>query len=687
MATPGIPTRKRAAPPARGKENAGLAAAGVAVSALRELTSTDPKRAEHLFRALTDHSWERVAILDERGVIRYSSPSSTRIYWYTNKELVGRNCFDFVHPEDFPRALEKFQEVLKGPGASGHLQYRAHRKDGEYIWMETTGRNLLHDPDIRGIVINEREITDRRRSEAELLLTKARLEYLLNATPAVIYAASPIHGHTITFVSENVRRVFGHQKESIIEQPDFWERHIHPDDVARVRSALTGVRPAASTSIEYRLLHGDGSYRFVRTEIALVAGKKHGQGDEVVGYWLDITDRKRVEAALLATLECGEALMRATSEKELLESICRAIVKMGGYRMAWVGFPDPSGLKELLPAARAGAGQDYVDKAKITWAAGQPRGRGPVGRAMRTRKAVACRDLAHDPRFAPWREEALQRGYAAVIALPLMWRTECLGALAIYSDQAIAFQQEESDLLQTLAGDIAYGLAALRTREERERLQRELLEISEREQRRIAQDLHDGLCQQLLGVGFLAGTLQKRLEERNDPEIAAVAKIGELIRASANDARALSHCVLPLNDTPRALMNSLDDFAKVTSRMFSIACHFECQKPVLVAERTVATHLYRIAQEAVGNAIKHGASGRVTIRLHTEGRKQLVLAILDNGKGIHAVPPTGKGMGLQIMRYRAEMCGGTLDIRKSKPGGTLVQCCVPLFRRKRARAQ
>jgi signal transduction histidine kinase len=388
-------------------------------------------------------------------------------------------------------------------------------------------------------------------------------------------------------------------------------------------------------------------------------------------------DRKRVDAALLATLECGEALIRAASEPELLERICSSIVKMGSYRLAWVAFPDPNKEKMLLPVARAGAGVDYVDKARITWAAGAPRGQGPMGRAMRTRKPVVVRDLARDPRFAPWRREALRRGYASIIGLPLLWRSECLGVLAIYSDHPEAFLPGEAGLLQKLAADIAYGLATLRTRAERERLQDELLHVSEREQRRIAQDLHDGLCQQLLGAGFQADAIQHRLALRADPEAPALARLAGNIRAAARDARALSHGLHPVDAAPTALMKALEKFAALTSRMFGIDCRFVCPRPVPIRQHPTAAHLYRIAQEATGNSVKHGGGSRVVIRLETGGGL-IKLSIRDNGGGIPARLAAGKGMGLEIMRYRAAMCGGTLDLRKSTPRGTLVTCRVPV---------
>ena len=507
-----------------------------------------PPLSDRLFRALTDHSWDRVALLDSAGIIRYSSPSSQCIYGYPADEFLGRNYFDFVHPDDLPRTSALFRRLLARPPEPFRVEFRARRKDAEYIWMESTGRNLLLDPAIRAIVINER----------------------------------------------------------------------------------------------------------------------------------DITAGKRADAALLASLECGEAMIRATSEPELLERICAAIVKMGGYRMAWVGFPDPAGRKNLIPAARAGAGQDYVDKTRISWAAGEPRGQGPIGRALRTRKTVVCRDIARDPRFAPWRREALRRGYSSIIALPLLWRSECIGSLAIYSDQSLAFQKEETLLLQNLAGDIAYGLIALRTRAERELLQREILHISEREQRRIAQDLHDGVCQQLIGISYLASALHRRFALRNDPDAPNLARIAETLRSSAADARALSHCVHPVGPAPDAIVKALATFARVTSGMFDITCRFISPRPVKLPQETAA-NLYRIAQEAVTNAIKHGASTRITIRLIRQGRDGILLSIRDNGTGIPTRPSgsPASGIGLQIMSYRASMCGGILDIRKSPPRGTLVTCRLP----------
>jgi signal transduction histidine kinase len=154
--------------------------------------------------------------------------------------------------------------------------------------------------------------------------------------------------------------------------------------------------------------------------------------------------------------------------------------------------------------------------------------------------------------------------------------------------------------------------------------------------------------------------------------------LADTLRACATDARALSHGVHPVGAAPGALMKALETFAQATSRVYGIHCQFLCPRAVRLRQQSTASHLFRIAQEAVGNAIKHGASTRVSIRLRHAERGQLALAVRDNGKGIPQRPASPAGMGLQIMRYRALMCGGTLEVRKAAPHGTVVTCRVPV---------
>ena len=160
---------------------------------------------------------------------------------------------------------------------------------------------------------------------------------------------------------------------------------------------------------------------------------------------------------------CNQVLIRAEEEFALLREICQIIVDIGGYRSAWVGFAEHDKEKTIRPVAQAGYEEGYLDSIDISWADTEG-GRGPTGTAIRTGKTVHLRDILTDTNFAPWRSEALKRGYASSIALPLMANTQILGALNIYAGEVDAFDPEEVKLLEELADDLAYGIVTLRMR-------------------------------------------------------------------------------------------------------------------------------------------------------------------------------------------------------------------------------
>jgi len=162
----------------------------------------------------------------------------------------------------------------------------------------------------------------------------------------------------------------------------------------------------------------------------------------------------------------NSTLVRAASEDELLQSICQAIVRQRGYRMAWVGYVQHDENKSVRIMARVGHDEGYLDAMQLTWAETE-RGMGPSGRAIRSGATQLCQDIANDPQYLPWRDEALKRGLASNIALPL-GDGEVFGILHVYSGEMNAFTPAEIDLLEEMAGDLAFGVRTLHTRHERD---------------------------------------------------------------------------------------------------------------------------------------------------------------------------------------------------------------------------
>jgi PAS domain S-box-containing protein len=213
----------------------------------------------------------------------------------------------------------------------------------------------------------------------------------------------------------------------------------------------------------------------------------------------------------------------------------------------------------------------------------------------------------------------------------------------------------------------------------RKHLERQLLEISDREQRRIGQDLHDDLCQQLTGIEFMSQSLEQNLAGKSLPEAAAAAEITKLVRGAISDTRDLARGLSPVMLEADELTPALQQLADNTSKLFNVSCRLCRDASVLIEDNAMAVHLYRIAQEAVSNAIKHGRAGQIDITL-AAADERVTLAIQDNGKGLGHRNGRHTGMGLQIMQYRAGMIGGHFTV-DSQPGhGTRVACSFPVPR-------
>ncbi|MBY0577758.1 MAG: EAL domain-containing protein [Burkholderiales bacterium] len=200
----------------------------------------------------------------------------------------------------------------------------------------------------------------------------------------------------------------------------------------------------------------------------------------------DVTERHRAELslrranrALRAIGACNSLLIRATNEQELLDGMCKVVVGVGGYLMAWVGFAETDEGKTVRPVARSGYEERYLDTAEISWGDNEL-GRGPTGTAIRTKSTQINQNCLTNPRMRPWLEAALQRGYQSSIALPLVYGDVTLGVLTIYAAEPEAFQDEEVALLERLTGDLAYGIYGLRSSAAHKKAEDKLQESEER---------------------------------------------------------------------------------------------------------------------------------------------------------------------------------------------------------------
>lgn len=232
---------------------------------------------------------------------------------------------------------------------------------------------------------------------------------------------------------------------------------------------------------------------------------------------------------------------------------------------------------------------------------------------------------------------------------------------------------------QLLARSICYAIERKRAEctildsiAQRTVLKKEVLETSTREQQRISPDLHDGVGQELTGLSYMA----KSLAAKSQADANTAESIAEGIQRALRSVHETICGLAPVELDTHGLMAALRRLAKSTCELFDIDCRFNCDKPIPVESNMVATHLYRVSQEAVHNAIKHAGAGRILIGLDsTKGRLQLEVS--DDGQGI-VEPHQTEGLGLQIMRYRAHAIGADFDIRQGINGGTVVMLSLAL---------
>jgi PAS domain S-box-containing protein len=208
---------------------------------------------------------------------------------------------------------------------------------------------------------------------------------------------------------------------------------------------------------------------------------------------------------------------------------------------------------------------------------------------------------------------------------------------------------------------------------ERKRLEREILEISNREQRRIGHDLHDGVCQQLAGIALMTASLADQLEEKGVPESAQTERISGLINKAISQTRGVARGLFPVRLEENGLVSALEELAVNSTELFKINCQFSCVEPPATVDNEIALHLYYIVLEAVANACKHGQAQNVSIALQP-ARDRYSLTVRDDGKGFSTLGKANTGMGIRIMEYRARVIGANFTLHSAPGSGTQLTC-------------
>jgi PAS domain S-box-containing protein len=542
----------------------------------------------------------------------------TEITGYPSDTLQRRNWDDLVYPKDKPILEDRIEILRSGRGDS--REYRIITADGHLKWVRDYAQPVHRESNGKLlVVVAVHDITSQKRAEGEM----RRIASIVESSQDAITDIS-LDGVIMTW-NLSAERIYGYSADevkgrtiSVIVPAD------RMDETARILASVRKDGFVART--ETLRIRKDGA----AMPVALTAGPVHDASGQLIGAAIisrDISELKRAELALQDS---------ATKTAAILDTMVDAVITID----------DHGHIDSFNPAAERIFGYSVAEV---------------VGKNVDM--------LMPDPYHSEhdqYLQNYIRTGKAKIIGI---------------GREVVGKRKDDSTFPMDLAvSEVFLGARRLftgivRDLTDRKRLERQILEISDREQQRIGQDLHDGLGQQLAGIGFLSKSLEQRLTKRSVPEAEDARQIAQLVSEAIAQARGMAHGLNPVDLTATGFTSALRELASTVEKTFRIECRFECEVPVFLSNSAVGTHLYRIAQEAVANAIKHGQARHISIVLR-RFHDTITLSVRDDGIGFPDVLPAIKGIGLQTMRYRAALIGATLSVLKMPAGGTRVECSL-----------
>ncbi len=425
---------------------------------------------EEKFRKISESAQDAIIMMGDDQNISFWNNAAERIFGYTAAEAMGQDLHELIVPESararFAQAFPYFQASGEGAVIGKLIEVSALRKGGEEFPVELSISATQFGGQWHAIGI-VRDITGRKRTEDVLRNSEEQYRTMIENSNDMIWTLAP--DGKFTFINKQAADVTGRSIEDWLGKT--FEPLVVKDDLPMALEIHGNIMRGEKAHYQVRSKKADGGILVLSVNASPIF--KDGKVIGTISFARDITERRQAENAIqhanraLATLSAvNRTLVHAASEDELLQSICQAIVRQRGYRLAWVGYVQQDAAKSIKFMAYASYNGTYPDTMQPTWA-DEGQGMGPSGRAVRSGTTQTCQDIANDPHYHPWREEALRRGYLSSIALPLADK-EVFGVLTVYAEEMNAFNPDEISLLEEMAGDMAFGVRALHFRHERD---------------------------------------------------------------------------------------------------------------------------------------------------------------------------------------------------------------------------
>ena len=587
--------------------------------------------------------------------------------WYEVPEATRQSglAYSFwrsrVHPEDAAQAEAVLMEARRRDIPYEH-EFRVVRTDGSVRYIHS-GAVIEHDDGgkpVRMIGIN-RDITERKLAEETIRGAERLQKSILQNIPDPVW----LKDSQGRFLAGNQALASLYQKplEAIVGKTLFDVLGQESTQMDWMDSKVMQTRGRLAREISLVDRHGQSRW-FETIKSPLLNEREEVTG--TVGIAREITERKQSESLLHAQRDLSSSLSRTSDLNTALKEFLEIAVRIGGGDCGGIYLPDEANGGMQL-AVHRGVSDSFAR------AVGHYAADGPQMKFLRQGLPVFGTHCS-----LPFALDAdrLREGLRALAMVPLHHEGKLIGSLVLASHTAEEIPAQTRVAVEAIAAQATGAIARIRAEAESHRLERQLLEITDREQARIGQDIHDGLCQRLVVLAFDTNSLLGDLSAAGRAEAAKTARLAAFLDEAITEARQLSRGLFPVRLEKEGLPPALEELARTTRERFKVRCQFRSRGPVVLKDSSISTHLYRIAQEAATNAVKHSQAQTISICL-TARDDQIELKVEDDGSGFD---PDSRGhpggMGLHIMNYRARSIGGTVRIGRRAHGGTVVLCCV-----------
>ncbi|MES2806587.1 MAG: PAS domain S-box protein [Bacteroidota bacterium] len=442
---------------------------------------------ERRFRALLENNQDIVSLVDEKLNVLFRSESAKRITGWSHDEFEITSAIEFVHPDHIENVHRFMEQAIATPGVPFPISLQVKHKKGHYIWMEGFVNNLLHDPEVGGIVTNMRDVTETKKAQELLKSERDKFSKIAETSPGLIYSMRQNKDGSLCYpyASNAVEEIFGFAFEEIENDADKIFKLIHPEDIDFVmKSIIITKSKLIPLKSEYRYFHPKKGMVWHEVNSLPVI---EPEGTVIChGIITDVTERILAEQKIIKAnrlylfiSQINQMIVRTTDQETLFREACTIAVDLGKFRMAWIGLIDES-THNVLPAMIAGDDNGYFSKIKTISIEDKPEGRGPTGVAMREGRSVICNDIENDSIMQPWRKEALMRGFFSSMSVPIKKFGKVIGAFSFYANEKNFFDEEEIALLEEATGDVAFALEIFEKEALRKKAEEDIFESEQR---------------------------------------------------------------------------------------------------------------------------------------------------------------------------------------------------------------